>query len=341
MLFADAVIKDKNMYFFDNLSQCMCEISLFNYNLRVMAEYKEKKNIKIYKIFLVGHKFYLLGSNYGEVLIYDEEKNIFYMVGESREVSSDIKYVLYNNFIFFLPNDISRKLCIFDVNSEQFSYQKSLAEIIGKNGICTRISIYGNVMYCSIKGELFYIKYDLDKMEIISKVYSNDVKDISAINVNDEQIWIADNISSELVCFYNKKIRRIFVEHTISKIIELNDTICVLFRYHNSILFIDKISLEMKTVMFQMKKNEYKRDKGGSNFSDCIEDMFFYYILPWKKLEVLKISKKDYTYETVCFYDNNESMRINNLLEKRDFFEETDVFSLCNYLNVISNYKTN
>ena len=332
VLFFDAVIEGGSMYFFDNLSQCVCSVSLSTYALNIIAEYRGQKCKKIYKIFMLGHKLYLLGSKYGEVLIYDKRAKEFYIKGIGREVTCGLKYELYKDCIFCFPNDISVNIYYFDLKTEEISFQNIFSEFTEKCTLSTRISRYKNMLCCCIKDEKFYVRYDLDKTRIENKIYVDHVNTISVVRECGKQTWIVDNNLLTLVCFENeKKLKTIALEDMVSNIVDLKDVLCVLFRNHPLVMFIDKKLFTIKKILLPIRCNDIVRTK-DSNFASCIEDEFYFYILPWGYSEMLKVSKRDYICKKVVFIDINESLKKINLLKKHEVIKESSVFNFQDYI---------
>lgn len=326
-LFHDAVIENNQMYFYDNLINCICKVSLQDYSLKIISENEKQGNFIIYKIFHVKRKFYLFDLFSADITIFNEQAEKFYMVHGIKKFYKDgVSHFLYKNKIYCLPMDISEKIIVFDIDSEQLTEESSIAEMIDDIGICYKATTYKDNVYRVLKGSSLCLKYDLIRKKVNIKKYEN--LNLYMILQEKERVWIVDNEKLELCCVENR-LTKFKLNYPVSNIVKLETVICVLFRFHNSVLFIDRKNLRMNSIILPLQKCEYERSVGGSNFHTCIEDQEFYYLLPWKSNGVIKISKDKLVASYVFFRCGDYKDFIKKkLFDNQVLLKESEMFNV-------------
>lgn len=269
-----------NVFFFDNELQTLCEFSVDSESVKAIA-INEGSYFFAFHIFSYGNYLYIAERRMLDFLRYDFNSGSLsrvYGIAEKNLGLSVYDYhMMSENKLWSFPNNLEMPIYYYDMNEEVF--KKDECEFNYDGETITRFSSgYNNIYWRAFYNTNKFIKYNLEKKEILLYEVSDSSVHINAICFDGTNVWVtsADN-SSIIKCTESGKILDIFDaggkhgNFTFSRLYNYDSYIVGLPYYGDYILFIDKNQNTLKKIVLRDLDANFDIDTKGSKILGCLK----------------------------------------------------------------------
>lgn len=344
--FMDAVIENGFIYFFDNILQAMCRADLKNYNLEILAEYNDYKEIEVNQIYSFDHFFLLIDIFSISILWFDRDRKCYvnYEYDLENRLRQGHSSFLLENLVYFFPVDNHKNIVCFDIKSQEFFQVDSINNLLGKNinSFCLAPTMYKDIVYFAIQRTNQYIEYNLfTKRAQIVNFKNIGTKLYSLLQTDELMTWILEDKSLGLVCGEKEKcIIKISNEQQCSRICNIQNYVCLPPRCGNRLILIDKFNMDIKNIVLPVYESELILTKNKrSGFVKCIETESDIFVIPFGIKALLCITKDTFKVSRIRFQCNNYmNMVISRRISLAEKVAERQEVNMCHFMEYIRSH---
>lgn len=246
---ADACVGKGKIYFFDDMTQSLCEISDLYGSVKVLAV-NHNKFFESGSIFFDRGDLYVTSRRTLDLLKYDGNyktiKTIFQKEIRINQKGLFDYHMISDHRIWSFPNHTDQPICFFDLNSGEFAEDR----VIKKNDrdMVTRFSSgFENCYWSALFKTNKYLKFDLKQRNIRLYETSNDKIHAAAICFDGEYLWISSADNSEIYkCTETGKVLGRYdgkgkeEGETFARLYSIDQYVIAIPRFGDFIFFIDK-----------------------------------------------------------------------------------------------------
>lgn len=278
---ADACICQSNVFFFDNESQALCEFSVIDQSVKVIAV-NEGSYFDAFHIFSDTNYLYIASKQNFDLLKYDLNFKSLSTVSCTID-GSVLKRPYYydchmvsDGKLWSFPNSLEKSIYYYDINENIFV--KDVKRISHKGENIIRFSSgHDNIYWGAIYNTNIFIKYDLQKEESILYETSMPSIHISAICFDGTYLWMTSADSSAIIkCTETGAVLQTFDGNgmsggsTFSRLYSFDSYIIGVPQFGDYILFIDKNENELKKLYLHDIDPSFNVDAQGSKILKCL-----------------------------------------------------------------------
>lgn len=251
---SDACVRKEKIYFFDDITQAICEFSDSNDSVKILAV-NDKKFFESGNIFFYRDCLYVASRRTLDILKYESNsKTIKTICQKDIKVNQQFLFdyhMISEHRLWSFPNHMCQPVCYYDFNSGEFVEGKKIEK---NNNMLTRFSssfesCYWSALYKTNK----YFKYDLKQQNIKLYEISDKKMYAAAICFDGEYLWVSSSNNSEIYkCTKTGEVIGKFDGkgkaggETFARLYAIDQYVIAVPRFGEFIFFIDKRTDEVK-----------------------------------------------------------------------------------------------
>lgn len=293
-LFCEGIIKNDNLYAFDNRLSAMCKANLKDMSMDILECYESEEPIFVKRIFAFGDTFVLQHERSLNLVIYDTKEGTYFECFKNSSVEGIFNVIQLQQELVFIPLNWTNEIIVFDLDKRVYSDYQNLHIINDESIMVLRPNLYKNSIIFPTQNEnsFFQIKKWEKNINKISLIPSDVIPHI--VKGDGNNLWVIEEVAEKLYGFGSENIVISIPPGRYGDIAVLEKFICLMPLVGYQLIIISK---EDKTVRALGEISESSTGEMYGKVTShvyCIEDNEYIYLFPNDNGFILKVNKTSY-----------------------------------------------